>query len=292
MATTYPATKQTFTNPAGTQTLDSPDHAGLHADVQDTVGSIQDVIGTTLGTNVLRSFAAGQFPVRNTGGGATGTIVQTLVNGTVNSATFGTPSITGGTLASGVVNNSTIGTQNATGGTLASVTINNSTIGTPAVTGGTINNATLGTPTINAPLCLVNATANQGIGSAVSTLINWDNEVYDTNTMHNNVTNNSRITATTAGLYLISYNIRWDTFATGRRLAYLRRNGTDIADSVSEIPNTSGATCTLTMPFSLVANDYVEVLAYQTATGTLNVQNSTTANEGSFFSAIRIGGTL
>ena len=132
MATTYPTTKQSFTNPAGTQTLDSPDHAGQHSDINDTVEAIQDTIGTTAGTSMLQHFAAGQFAVRATGVAAIGTLVQTLVGGTINNNTIGTPAITGGTV-------------NAITGTA-----NNMVLGTPAITGGTMNNAVFGTPTFSA----------------------------------------------------------------------------------------------------------------------------------------------
>jgi len=92
LSTSYPTTKQTFTDPSGTQTLASPDHAGLHTDMNDTVEAIQDTIGTTAGTNVLKDFSAGQFPVRQNAGG---TVVGTP---TINNAILGTPATTGGTL--------------------------------------------------------------------------------------------------------------------------------------------------------------------------------------------------
>ena len=100
MASTYPAIKQTFTNPVGTNTLDSPDHASQHTTENDTLGSIQDAVGTTAGTNMLMHMAAGQFPVRHTGVAATGTLVQTLVGGTLNPTLIGTPTVVGGTLQS------------------------------------------------------------------------------------------------------------------------------------------------------------------------------------------------
>ena len=97
MSTTYPSSKQTFSDPLGTQTLASPSHSSLHTDQGDTIEAIQDAIGTTSGTSVLKNFSAGHFPVRNTGGGATGTLVQTIVGGTYNNTTIGTSAITGGT---------------------------------------------------------------------------------------------------------------------------------------------------------------------------------------------------
>ena len=150
MSTTYPGSKQTFTNPAGTQTLDSPDHAAQHANANDTIEAIQDTVGTTAGTNVLKDFSAGEFPARVNAGG---TIVQTLIGGTINASVFGTPDVTGGTLDS--------------------TTINSATVGTPDVTGGTASSITLGTPIMDAFTTsgtTVSSTAQRALAPTVGTL--------------------------------------------------------------------------------------------------------------------------
>jgi hypothetical protein len=128
MSTSYPSAKQTFTDPAGTSTLNSPDHAGLHTDINDTVEAIQDTVGTTLGTNVLKDFAAGNFPIRRN---ASGAIQETVSGGTINNSTLGTPTIIGATL-----NNATFGTPAVTGGTATSITLT-----TPAFSAGAVNTA-------------------------------------------------------------------------------------------------------------------------------------------------------
>jgi len=141
MATTYPATKQTFSDPAGTNTQDSPDHAGLHTNINDTVEELQDTVGTTGGTNVLKSFVAGDIPVRSD----TSNVLQTNVSGTMDvlagtfdNGVFGTPAITSGT-----VDNVVVGTPAIVGGTY-----DDAVLGTPAITGGTIDNAVIGTSAI------------------------------------------------------------------------------------------------------------------------------------------------
>jgi hypothetical protein len=145
MATTYPSVKQTFLNPSGTSLLSSPDHAGLHSDVNDTVEAIQDAVGTTAGTNVLKDFVAGNFPARIN----TSNVLQQALSGTINNSTFGTPAITGGT-----ANNQIIGTPRITGGTASAFLLGTSQItgGTASnvlYSGGTANGMTLGTPVIN-----------------------------------------------------------------------------------------------------------------------------------------------
>src|SRR3990167_2894919 len=133
MAQVFPGTLNAFSNPAGTNTLPGTESGGLahntqHSDVNDAIEAHEAVLGTTSGTSVLQNFAAGQFPVRNTGGGATGTLVQTIVGGTLNKNTLGSVGATGGTF-----NNATVGTPAITGGT----------VGTPAITGGTFTNCSI-----------------------------------------------------------------------------------------------------------------------------------------------------
>lgn len=95
MASNYAASLDTLTNPAGTQNLDSPDHAAQHTNANDILENIETTLGTTAGTSVIQHFAAGQFAVRHTGVTAMGTLVQTLVGGTLNNNTFGTPTVAG-----------------------------------------------------------------------------------------------------------------------------------------------------------------------------------------------------
>ena len=63
MATNYPGSKQTFTDPQSTDPLNSPSHSGLHTDMNDTVEAIQDKVGTGASTptasTVLKGNGAG-----------------------------------------------------------------------------------------------------------------------------------------------------------------------------------------------------------------------------------------
>lgn len=208
MATTYPATKQTFSDPAGTSLVTSPDHAVLHTNINDTVEAIQDTVGTTLGTNVLMHMAAGNFPARVTGVAATGTIVQTLVGGTLSqnvlSNTQGTLGfLNKGTLGSvqsqgGTFNNFIMGSPNGTGGTLANIQL----IGTPQITGGTLNSGVLGTPTVVAPNFFAYATATQAIPAAVFTKVTYPLERHDL--VNNFATASSEFVTPVAGVYFFS----------------------------------------------------------------------------------------
>ena len=105
----YPADKTTFTDPVGTNTLDNPDLATGITSRNAVIEALEDVVGTTLGTNVLKSFATGEFPIRATGVSATGTLQQTVVGGTVTE-TKGSVNLQVGTIGTLVGNTGTIGT--------------------------------------------------------------------------------------------------------------------------------------------------------------------------------------
>lgn len=133
----YPASFDTFngTTATGTSLLSSPDHAADHRALGSAAGSLQGVVGTTSGTNVLKSFAAGNFPVRVN---ASNVLQHIVTNGTIGTSLIGSSTITTGTLNGTPV----IGTPSITGGTITSALL-----GTNTITGGTINNPIMKAPT-------------------------------------------------------------------------------------------------------------------------------------------------
>lgn len=71
-------------------------------------------------------------------------------------------------------------------------------------------------------------TTAQSIPDATPTILNFNSERFDTDSMHDNVTNNSRITFTTAGTYAFGCNCKWDANSGGDyRQARILLNGTD-----------------------------------------------------------------
>jgi hypothetical protein len=203
MSTTYPGVKQLFTDPSGTSLLTSPDHAGLHTNINDTVEAIQDTVGTTAGTNVLKNFAAGNFPARIN----TSNVLQQAIQGTINTSTLGTPAITGGTL----------GTATITGGTIASSVINNATLGSPAITGGTQTLPNIVTRTIGSAVYTgtVSTTQTLNLASATRHLVNMANSAGSVTLAVSNVTANEpfvvEIKQGTAGLGTVNWfsGISW-----------------------------------------------------------------------------------
>lgn len=100
----YPSTIDSFTNPVGTNTLDNPDHATQHVNVNTAVNSIETVLGTNSGTSVLKNFTAGDLASKK------------------NNETYGTPTFTLGSdtigdtffrSAGGTINRLAVGAQGA-----------------------------------------------------------------------------------------------------------------------------------------------------------------------------------
>lgn len=114
--------------------------------------------------------------------------------------------------------------------------------------------------------------ANISIATATVTALTFDSERHDTDTMHSTSVNTGRLTATTAGKYLIWANVVIAANAAGLRIVSLRVNGSTIIGSVRALGSAStDAYVNLATVYSLAANDYVEVTVYQDTGGALNV---------------------
>ncbi len=134
--------------------------------------------------------------------------------------------------------------------------------------------------------------ANQSIADSTATAVTYAAENFDTNSFHDNVTNNSRFTVPSGqgGYYLcIAQNAYANVAATGSREVVFRKNGSTYMTQTS-IPgaNIARANCVYAVDvLNLVATDYVEVLAYQTSGGSLNLVNDLSTI--SYFSMIKVG---
>ena len=109
------------------------------------------------------------------------------------------------------------------------------------------------------------------VADSTTTTIALNAEAYDTDTMHDPSTNNSRVKATTAGTYQILGSIAWASNATGRRLIYLRYNGSGSGETVEVDTNQNGAHyMQVSAQHVFTADQYVELLVYQTSGDALN----------------------
>jgi hypothetical protein len=123
--------------------------------------------------------------------------------------------------------------------------------------------------------CSLSKSANQSIANGTFTALTFDVEQFDTNTFHDNATNNTRITAPTGkgGYYQVDASIQWPDNTTSVRYAAIYKNGVDyFRKSMSATYSSFGRlNIPLNIAMPLAAGDYIEVYVYQASGGALNV---------------------
>ena len=130
---------------------------------------------------------------------------------------------------------------------------------------------------IDPPACSVFHSTTQSVATSTFTVLSADSEVFDNDAMHSTVTNTARITAQTAGRYLLFTRHNWQANTTGSRVIQYRVNGVDpgaTAQQLAALPvATAGINTQLSAAWSLVlaAGDYVEVAGWQNSGAALNV---------------------
>ena len=119
------------------------------------------------------------------------------------------------------------------------------------------------------------ASTSQTIPTGTWTVVNLDGESFDTQNMHDNVTNNSRITIPTGGdgKYLIHAHAYFTgSTGGGNRGIRIRKNGTTyLAVTYMGSVGTEMATPSVQTIANLSAGDYVEMEVYQTSGSDLNI---------------------
>lgn len=118
---------------------------------------------------------------------------------------------------------------------------------------------------------LVTHASAQTITSGASTVLNFDTEGFDTDAMHDTVTNNGRITFKTAGKYLVVATLRFVSNTTGYRAITVRENGSQIHRSILQDANQNTQTSVQAVTIgNFIVDDYVEAIALQTSGGNLD----------------------
>lgn len=144
--------------------------------------------------------------------------------------------------------------------------------GTP-ITAAKLNNYEAGITAAHfAPAAHVYHATNQTTTTGVPFTFAFDTERFDTDTIHDTVTNNSRLTCKTAGKYQITGSIAWDVNATGLREARLFLNGTTVIGKDYRMTVTTALESTyqtVTVLWDMAVNDYVELLGRQLSGGNL-----------------------
>ena len=117
------------------------------------------------------------------------------------------------------------------------------------------------------------------IPNNTETALTFDSERWDTDTMHSTVSNTGRLTATTAGQYVISANIGFAANATGYRYCTIRLNGvTPIASHAAVGFSNDTNYFNLSTTYNLAATDYVDIVVFQNSGAALNVTSAPNAS--------------
>lgn len=168
------------------------------------------------------------------------------------------------------------------------------TMGSLSLPGNMLNGATalLGARPpdgLQKPRARVFNSAAISVPNATLSILTFNSERWDSDTIHSTSSNTSRLTCRTAGNYVITANIAYDINATGYRVTRLLLNGTtEIARDVRPALSASDYTVSFTTTiYDLAVSDYVEVQVYQTSGGALNVQPIT--NSSPEFSMVWLG---
>jgi hypothetical protein len=140
--------------------------------------------------------------------------------------------------------------------------------------------------------CGVYHNATISVANATQTALSFNSEVWDTDSMHDTSTNNSRVTFKTAGIYAVNANVQWANNTTGKREAFIKINGTSTILGNTEIGDATGGSLpqNIGVVYEFDADDYVEVIVYQNSGGSLNIESPTdSSGAGANLRAARVG---
>lgn len=140
----------------------------------------------------------------------------------------------------------------------------------PAIASGAVTPSKLGT----IPQARAYTTGTQTIADDASAhIVNLGSELFDTANMHDNVTNNSRLTAPIGGTYQIDACVDWNANATGVRSLWIGRGGlpTDAGTQVAAASAIYPAQQCAGDLLQLAAGEYIEMSVRQTSGGDLGV---------------------
>lgn len=136
--------------------------------------------------------------------------------------------------------------------------------------------------------CLLTKSATQSITVSTNTLVTFDQETFDTNTLHDNVTNNERIILNKVGAWLIFGGVEFTATSAGRYRIFLAKNGS--TTTINDLTLSAAASNQTLQVMGIVAStaitDYMTLSAFF-GSGTATINNGAQT----FFGAVFLGET-
>jgi hypothetical protein len=153
------------------------------------------------------------------------------------------------------------------GGGLAAPDLRTNSVGSSEVSNGSLGTGELAH---SIPTARVTRSGAQSIPDSLNTNLAFDQERYDAAGVHDNATNNSRLTAPVTGIYAVTAQFTWGGSAgAGSRFAGVMKNGSTLIARSQQLPGDDDEN--ITTQVRLAAGDYVEVLVLQTSGGSLTI---------------------
>ncbi len=248
-----------------------------------STGTQNDFAPGIVGTTLLRCANASGLTITGLAPGTNGEIVEIISVG-AGTVTI-TDQDTGSALANRIITNR--GTLILPAGAASVILVYDATGGSPTTSRWRV----LTTRGIQEPQCLAWNSAAVSISNTTTTVLALDSEEYDTASMHDTVTNNSRVTVPTGmgGLYLVVGQTTWAANGVGLRRISLRKNGSTGLGESDQAPSsaTRQTTHQVSVLKQLAAADYVELTCFQESGGALNSGDTASAS-GSAIMMIRL----
>jgi hypothetical protein len=129
--------------------------------------------------------------------------------------------------------------------------------------------------------CGAERTTTQSITNATWTAVQLNaTDLYDTDSIHDTVTNNTRFTVPTGkdGKWRFTATTEFAANGSGVRAYAFKKNGTQLADRYGGVYRSASPTYatlnTTTVDLLLAAADYIEHLVYQESGGSLNIASA------------------
>lgn len=128
--------------------------------------------------------------------------------------------------------------------------------------------------------CEAYISANVSTSDSSFKTINLNTENFDTDTIHSNVTNNSRLTVPSGATYVRLYaQIGWATNSTGKRTIVIQKNGSSNYNGYLSTSGDAGSGGVIYLNVQgivqVTGGDYFEMLAFQSSGGALDVIGNT-----------------